>query len=311
MRCLFSYSVLLAMALLPFHQVEAGPLDLRGQATAGPAPIGGGPGSTVLNTPSVKQAARRYRWKRRQEGYESLATRVAPPTGFTRVKVKAHSYAGWLRHLPLLPAETPVRSYRGRQILAATHRALLAVADLDLGKRDRQQCMDTIMRLRGEYLFWRGKANRTAFAWAGGRRFGYKHWRKGLRPIKQGRRWSFAKKRGAWSGYRSFRTYLGYMFSWTGTIHQRGERKVKPAALRAGDFFIQAGSPGHAVIVLDVAENAGGQRVALIAQGFMRAQDLHVLRGPKAGWFPLDPAKAVVTPLWRPFAWSDLRRFRN
>lgn len=274
------------------------------------SPRGGKVSPTAV--PTVKQAAQRYRWKRRREGYESLASRVAPPAGFQRVSVKPRSYAAWLRHLPLLAPGTPVRSFRGRLLLGANHRALVAVADLDVGKRDRQQCMDTIMRLRGEYLFWRGQPDRTAFAWAGGRRFGYKHWRRGLRPVKEGRRWSFVKKRGPWSGYRSFRSYLGYMFSWTGTIHQRGERKVKPAALRAGDFFIQAGSPGHAVIVLDLATNKRGDRVALLGQGFMPAQDLHVLRGSEAGWFPLAPPKVVVTPLWpKPFAWSDLRRFRN
>ncbi len=269
-------------------------------------------GATGLRTPTTQQAARRYRWRRRREGYESLAARVAPPTGFTRVAANDKSYAAWLRHLPLLSPGSPVRSYRGRQILSPGHPALLAVVDLDVGKRDRQQCMDTIMRLRGEYLFARGRADRAAFGWAGGRRFGYKHWRRGLRPIKRGRRWRFEKTRRLWSGYRSFRRYLDYMFSWTGTIHQGGERKVKPSAARAGDFFIQAGSPGHAVIVLDIAVNANSQRVALIGQGFMPAQDLHVLRGPRAGWFPLDPPKAVVTPLWlRPFAWSELRRFRS
>ncbi|MCK5798961.1 MAG: hypothetical protein KAI47_17335, partial [Deltaproteobacteria bacterium] len=191
-------------------------------------------------------------------------------------------------------------------------KGILAVVDLDVGKRDRQQCVDTIMRLRGEYLYGRGRANRVAFAWAGGRRFGYAQWRRGVRPVKEGRRWRFVVKSRKWSGYKSFRHYLGYMFSWTGTIHQLGERRVKASALRVGDFFIHAGSPGHAVVVLDLATTPTGGRTVLLGQGFMPAQDLHVIRGPQAGWFPLGARLKLTSPLWPGvFTWKDLRRFRN
>lgn len=253
-----------------------------------------------------------YRWQHRRADEEPLARRVSPPKGFSRAVVKERTYAYWLRHLPLLAPRSPVRSYRGRQILPGDHEALLAVIDIDVGKRDRQHCMDAIMRLRGEYLWSVGKGDRTAFAWAGGRRFGYKQWRKGLRPVKQGRRWEFVAKSRPSRGYRSFRRYLGFMFSWTGTIHQRGERRVRPEKLRIGDFFVQGGSPGHAVIFLDIATNAAGERVALLGQSYMPAQDVHVLRGPKEGWFPLVAGKAIKTPLWpKAFVWKDLRRFRD
>lgn len=260
--------------------------------------------------PSTKD----YRWARRQPGYQPLSRRIAPPAGFMRRSVRPRSYAAWLRGLPLLPVGTPVRSFRGRVILPATHRALAAVVDLDVGRRDRQQCVDTIMRLRGEYLYARGRADAVRFAWAGGRRFGFRAWRRGLRPMRHGRRWVFEKKAHETRGYRSFRRYLGYIFSWTGTIHQGRERRVKLSEIQAGDFFLYAGSPGHAVVVLDLAEDARGRRVALLGQGYMPAQDLHVLRasGPTAPWFPLDAKRALQTPLWpRAFTASELRRFRD
>lgn len=53
------------------------------------------------------------------------------------------------------------------------------------------------------------------------------------------------------------------------------------------------------------------QRVALIGQGFMPAQDFHVLAAPRteltSPWFPLD-GPAVETPFWNPFPWSTARR---
>ena len=72
------------------------------------------------------------------------------------------------------------------------------------------------------------------------------------------------------------------------------------------------GGPGHAVVVLDVAADGRGGRVALLGQGFMPAQEAHVL-APAAGevWFDLD-VDAVDTPFWpEPFPWSALRRMRT
>ena len=134
--------------------------------------------------------------------------------------------------------------------------------------------------------------------------------------MRQGRSWRYRFERTARPsrGYRSFRRYLGYMFSWTGSVHQAGEPRVGPAAIRAGDFFIQPGSPGHVVIVLDLVRRRGAGRGlrALIGQGFMPAQDMHLLRSADgSAWFALDPSRPVKTPLWpRPFRWSELRRFR-
>lgn len=268
---------------------------------------------TVADLPDASQARRMYRWSRRNEVYESMACRIAAPGGFKRVAAPRGSFAHWLRHLPLRSPTTPVRSFEGKVILPVDSPHLVAVVDMDVGKRDLQQCADTLMRLRGEYHFQRGRPDRTRFRWAGGKRFGYRHWRKGLRPVKHGRRWVFEARARPGRGYGSFRRYLRHMFIWTGTLHLMGEPRVRtPAKVRIGDFFIQGGSPGHAVMVLDLARSAEGRTVALLGQGFMPAQDLHVLRAhSRKAWFELDPGqKQIQTPLWRPFTYKDLRRFR-
>jgi hypothetical protein len=262
--------------------------------------------------PGVAAAAKLYLWPRRAAGYDPLSARLPPPAGFARVSVAAGSYGAWLRHLPLRPAGTPVRSFAGRELVAASNPSLAAVVDLDLSPHDRQQCADTIMRLRGEYLFSVGKAAQTRFLWAGGKRFGFADWRRGLRPVQQGRSWAFEAKAPVSDGYRAFRSYLEFMFSWTGTIHQTGEPRVRFADLQAGDFLIHGGSPGHAVVILDLARDASGTVRALIGQGYMPAQDLHVLRGSDgSAWFELRENRAVAIPLWwGSFTWAQLRRFR-
>jgi len=44
--------------------------------------------------------------------------------------------------------------------------------------------------------------------------------------------------------------------------------------------ILLAPPPGHAVIVVDMAEDAKGQRAFLLAQSYMPAQDIHILKNP-------------------------------
>jgi len=77
--------------------------------------------------------------------------------------------------------------------------------------------------------------------------------------------------------------------------------------------FIKGGSPGHAVIVVDMAQcQEDGTRVFLLAQGFMPAQEAHILRNPSDPeldpWYELDFDDPLVTPEYK-FREEDLRRF--
>ena len=54
-----------------------------------------------------------YSWARRNAAHEPLEGRFAPPSGFKRVAAPPGSYGAWLRRLPLLPAGSPVKSFRG------------------------------------------------------------------------------------------------------------------------------------------------------------------------------------------------------
>jgi hypothetical protein len=86
-----------------------------------------------------------------------------------------------------------------------------------------------------------------------------------------------------------------------------------PSDIRAGDVFIRGGSPGHAVLVMDMAVNAAGQKIFLLAQSYMPAQDIHILKNPGNPPFPwyytVGADKLVVTPEWV-FKWEEVMRFR-
>ena len=279
------------------------------------APASATPPAPGAGAPSAAVAAKRYPWARRHAGYAPLSGRFPPPAGFIRVSAASRSYAAWLRHLPLLPKGTPVRDYQGNRLTSSTA-AAAAVIDLDVGRRDLQQCMDMVMRLRGEYLWWRGRPDQTKFRYAGRRYFGWSQWRRGIRPKRQGRRTVYVPQRRADASRVNFRRYLTFMFMMTGTMHNVYEPRVAFKDLAAGDFFVQPpprpGYLGHAVVVLDVARNQAGDVRALLGEGYTPAQDLHVLKAPTGGvWFTLKPGHGVQTPLWpEPFKWTQFRRFK-
>lgn len=236
---------------------------------------------------------------------------VAPPPGFARRPV-ADPFGAWLRHVPLRDGNPEVRLHDGR--LKARRDVAHAVLDLDTGRANLQQCADTVLRLRAEWLWSEGRHDDLAFRFTSGHLSRWSDWAAGMRPRVSGSKVSFEKIAPPDASRASFRAWLDSVFTYAGTISLRRDLKpVEPAArIEPGDVFVQAGSPGHAVIVLDVVENvATGERRFLLAQGFMPAQDAHVLRNPGATdgpWYPERFGTRLVTPEWT-FDAGDRRRF--
>lgn len=244
---------------------------------------------------------------------DSLDARFAPPPGFARVELAPGSFGAWLRALPLLAAGTSVLSFRGDVILPSDHENLAAVVALDVGARDLQQCADSVIRLHAEWLWATGRRDMSYRA-AAGAVIPFERWARGERIVAQGNNlsWTLAKKPD--HGHHALRTYLDAVFTWanTGSL-ARDTLPVATADLRPGDFVVQPGAPGHAVLVLDLARAPDGRRAVLLGQGFMPAQSFQVLRPSRRGaWFFLDDsASSLVTPFWAPFPWKTLRRFEG
>ena len=240
---------------------------------------------------------------------DRLGERFSPPDGLVRVPVAKGSFGEWLRSLPLAAPGTPVKSYAGKLLYAADDERVAAVLAIDTGSADLQQCADAVVRLHAEWSWANGKREMSYRA-ASGLALPFQRFARGERVVAKGAslRWKPMGRPG--SDHSTFRRYLDTVFAWANTVSiQRQASRVSPEALQAGDFFVLGGNPGHAVLVLDLACAADGRRVALIGQSYMPAQNLFVLR-PHAGavWFSLVPDRDVVTPFWRPFPWSSLRR---
>ena len=276
--------------------------------------------STALGPPQDSQPT--YPWQETYDAAQSLHKRIHVPVGYKRVTLEAGSFGAWLQNLPLKPGKPPVMLHDGSK--KWNQDAHHAVVDLDVGKKDRQQCADAIMRLRGEFLFSRGDFGKI--------RFNYTHrdttirfsdWARGKRPKvieyrKDGKRrwridWVRSRKKG--TDYKNFRAYMEQIFIYAGTHSLARElKKVGSVAdIQPGDLFIQGGFPGHAILVLDVALNPKtNKKVFLVGQSYMPAQDFHVLINPNdqglSPWYPADFGDALDTPEWI-FERANLKRF--
>lgn len=257
------------------------------------------------------EAEPRYAWPAGAgRAGDTLETRIPPPAGFVRRPAEPGSWAEWLRRLPLKPAGAPVLLFTGA--IKPRQDAHAAVIDIDVGKRDLQQCADAIMRLRAEWLWSSGRRGAIAFNYTGGGRVDFTRWSQGARPSQDGKRWSSAGK--ADGSYASFRRYMDAVFTMAGTYSlERELRSVTVADMRIGDVFIKGGFPGHAVLVADMVERPGtGERRFLLLQSFMPAQEMHVLKNPGvtdgSPWYATDFGDRLVTPEWT-FPRDSLRRF--
>lgn len=242
----------------------------------------------------------------------TIATRFAPPEGFTRVPVEAASFGAYLRSLPLKPAGSLVHLYDGSQ----KHRqdVQAAVVDLSVGKRDLQQCADAVMRLRAEHLFAQGRIDDIHFNFTNGFRADFRRWVNGQRVEVEGAhgsRWIGGGKVSA--THDDLLNYLQVVFTYAGTLSlskELNDATLSPIA--PGDVFVHGGSPGHAMIVVDVARDAQGRTAFLLAQSYMPAQDIHMVKNLRrlelGAWFIQDDGNELNTPEWT-FSWNERKRW--
>jgi hypothetical protein len=255
-----------------------------------------------------------YPWiKRDLVANDSLEKRIETPGGYVRFNVPRHSFQQWLRRLPLKDENSAVYLYDGSR--KGNQHAHFSVIDMDVGKRDLQQCADAVIRLRAEYLFSIGAFDRIHFKFTSGHMASFNQWAKGYRPVVKGNQVNWKRSAGRDFSYANFRKYLNTVFMYAGSYSLSKELvSVDVGDMRIGDVFIQGGFPGHAVAVVDMAvDESTGEKVFLLAQSYMPAQEMHILKNPMnrslSPWYEVDFGQVLATPEWT-FQRNQLKRFR-
>ncbi len=238
---------------------------------------------------------------------QTVSERFDVPRGFKRLTPDEESFAYYLQKLPLKPDGSKVKYYDGREKQRDVY---LAVVDLSLPDRDLQQCADAVMRLRAEYLYSMKRFDEIQFNFVSGFRAEFSKWAAGNGISVNGSIVSWNTNRNNDSSYESFQNYLSVVYAYASTLSLEKELIGKPISdLAIGDVFIQGGSPGHCVIVVDMAVNENtGEKIFMLAQSYMPAQDIQILKGEYEGspWFSAYIGDMLETPEWT-FKVSDLK----
>lgn len=209
------------------------------------------------------------------------------PPGFERVA--ADPFGLFLRNTALKKDKT-VYLFDGT--LKYNQGAQFAVLDITTGNRDLQQCADAVMRLRAEYFYAAKQFDQIGFI---------DNNRKSYRFNAPYSREHFSK-------------YLQQVFGMCGSASLA--KQLKPVTvfskIMPGDVIIRGGFPGHAVLVMDVVENAAKEKLYLLAQSYMPAQDIHVLINPMdpilSPWYKVTDSKTIETPEYL-FYTRELKRW--
>jgi hypothetical protein len=229
---------------------------------------------------------------------KTIVARFDPPSGFSRTVIDSSSFGYYLRHLKLKPFGTKVKYYNGQPKNKSN--VYISVIDMDIGNRDLQQCADAVMRLRSEYLYARKRYQDIHFNF-----------------VSDGLPRYYEEYIEGDHSYEKFRKYMDYIFNSANTrsLSQELISRENLEEMQIGDVLIKTGNPyGHAVIVVDMAVNTdSGEKVYMLAQSYMPAQDIQVLINREnraiSPWYllGLDP---IETPEWT-FRQGDLKRFSD
>jgi len=241
-----------------------------------------------------------------------LATRFQVPKDFQRIEAADNSFAKYLRDLPLKPFGAEVKFYDGS--VKTNYDVYEAVIDLPIGKKDLHQCADAVMRLRAEYLWKQKKYDKIHFNFTNGFRVDYSEWMQGKRIAVNGNKTNWKASKAPSNTYEDFWKYMEQIFMYAGTHSLSKELKSVPLEnIQIGDVFIQGGFPGHAILVVDMAEHlTTKEKIFMLAQSYMPAQETQILKNPTnknlSPWYSLNFEGQLDTPEWD-FNKSDLKRF--
>lgn len=214
---------------------------------------------------------------------------IVSPKGYQRIPLVGSSFGSWLRQIPMRSNNT-LYLYNGKpKPYQWLHYAVL---DIPIGKEDLMQCADAIMYCRAAYI----------------------------NTVKSQQSISFTDNNGKTytcppnASQQQFQQFMRKVYSYCNSASLVKQTKCIPYAnLQPGDVLLRGGFPGHGVLVLDMCSNAAGERLYLLAQGFMPAQDIHVLKNLEdksiSPWYRLDTtATNIQTPQYLFYA-SEVRRF--
>lgn len=232
----------------------------------------------------------------------TLESRILVPEGYGRKPADEGSLTEFLRTYSLKEHGSPVLLYDGSE--KWNQDAHVAVFTLPIEERDLQQCADSAMRVYAEYYFKTEQYEKIRFHFTNGFLAEYGKWREGYRISVEGNNVSWVKSANYDDSYETFVKFMRMVFTYAGTLSMEQEStQISVKEARVGDVILKGGSPGHVVMIVDMCENEQGEKAFLLAQGYMPAQEFHVLKNPlheeNPWYYEEELADSIRTPEYR------------
>jgi len=237
---------------------------------------------------------------------------ISLPQGFNYVDDNDSVYSNWLLELNLKKNKT-VYLYNGKP--KSNQDVQYAVLNIDIGKKDLIQCADAAMKLRADYLFEKHLYDQIKFLATSGDEISFESWLKGVRWKAQGTKLvSYNIFKEVSNIQQEYNLFMELVFSYCGTYSL--SKQLKPindnSSIQPGDVFVYGGFPGHAVTVMAVAKNKKDEKIFLLSQGYMPAQDIHILKNyantELSPWYAISDIYPLYTPQWQ-FEIGSLKRW--
>ena len=237
---------------------------------------------------------------------------ISLPPGFNYVVDGDSAYSNWLLDLKLKKSKT-VYLYNGE--LKSNQDAQYGVLNIDIGKKDMVQCADAAMKLKADHLFEKHLYDQIKFLATSGDEISFESWLKGIRWKEQSARLvSYNIHKEGSNIQQEYDSFMELVFSYCGTYSLSKQLKAvnDSRSIQPGDVFVYGGFPGHAVTVMAVAKNEEEERIFLLSQGYMPAQDIHILKNyantDQTPWYKVSGLYPLYTPQWQ-FEKGSLKRW--
>lgn len=248
---------------------------------------------------------------------DNIETRYKTPEGYTRVKLAKGSFGEFLRHEKLKKYGEKSYYYNGK--VKPSEGVYDSVFDIDLEGKNLLHCADACFKFRGDYLYQTGQYDKIKFNFVSAGLADFSKYTRGYRVDPEtGQYFLMAEPDRSEKVYKKF---MNVVYGYCGTLSLvKDTHGVSIDDMQIGDVFVRGGTPGtkrvgHAIMVIDMAENQKGEKIFMLAQSYMPAQQTQVLVNKAnkeiSPWYSLDEVKKagkMITPQWT-FELNELKRF--
>lgn len=208
----------------------------------------------------------------------TIKDRFIPPDGYSRVDAEKGSFAEYLQNFSLKAYGESAYYYDDTINESAGVQGVF-----DQGTSRWQQCADSYMRMRAEYLFEKGEYDKISFDFTNGFACDFSKWRQGQRVQINGNKCTWVNKAEPSTSHETLDSYMDLVYQYANTESLQNQlTPVSASDVRIGDAFVitsyqMDAQLGHAVFVVDMAVNASGEKLYLIAEGTTPASQIYIV----------------------------------